>query len=235
MRYPKSFLVLLIVIFIFNNIIAQESVAIKPLSQRKKYNYEVLKTNPLAFFSGPCMATSELGLSYDFSLGKRSGISFGASLLTKNVFIYLAELSSSAQNPSSGSTVIYVTPHIKISGYRLQAQYKFLIPFGSSYPNAFYFGPHASYASTYMGNEHNIMNTDYYRIIHKNISLLMGFQMFLGKKVYLDIYQGLGYKNNNLFYYKNPKSFIKEESDFIFTGMPNNLKISLGIYMGWIL
>jgi len=201
--------------------------------KQKRYNYEMLKINPLALFSGPSMATSELGLSYDFSLGKRSGISIGASYLTKNVFIYLAELASNAQNPGTGSSVIYVTPKIKISGYRIQAQYKFLVPFGSAYPNAFYFGPHASFASTYLGNEHNISNTDYYRIVHQNLSLLLGVQIFAGKKLCLDIYQGLGYKNNYLLYYKTATNFKKEESDFIFTGMPNNLKISLGIYMGW--
>jgi len=203
------------------------------ITNKNEFAYDVIKTNPMALFCGPTLITSELGLSYEFSVSKNRAVSIGASWLTKNVFIYLSELSYNAQNSSSQSgNVVYVQPDLKISGYRIQAHYKFLFPVFNNFPSALHVGPHASFSTTLFGDAQNQFNNDYYRIVHQNISILAGYQFSVKNKVYFDVYHGLGYKYNYMVFHKTPTQYKREDGDFIFTGIPLNLKISLGINIG---
>lgn len=198
----------------------------------KTYAYDALKLNPMALFVGPTMITSEVGLIYDFSLSQRRSVAIGASWLAKNVFIYLTELASSQQSSGHTDSVVYVTPDLKISGWRIQGHYKFLLP-SNNYPSAFHVGPHASYSRVYFGDAQNGFNRDYYRIVHRNISILAGYQFAINNKVFLDIYNGIGYKNNFMVYHKTPSDYKTiEEDDFFFTGIPINIKFSLGFSIG---
>lgn len=203
------------------------------LSFKKPKNlmsYEVLKTNPMALLIGPTLISSEIGLSYEFSLSKTKSLSLGGSLLTKNVLIYLSEKLDS--NNNTGSNVVQSSQKLKISGYRIQAQYKFVIPL-RKYPRALYIGPHVSYSTVNYSNQQRGFTNDYYKIVHNNISMLFGYQHLFGKRVFIDFYSGLGYKYNYVRYYKTKKNFKKVDNEFIFTGAPTKIKLSLGLYLGY--
>ena len=90
----------LIFLFSFQYLLAQQD-STKYHQSKEILSYEVIKSNPAAYLCGPTFITSELGLNYEFSLSKTHSISIGASLLTKNVFIYLAEIIPMAQSTIS--------------------------------------------------------------------------------------------------------------------------------------
>jgi len=193
-------------------------------------SYDVVKMNPATLLLGPTVISSETGLSYEFSLSKNKSLSLGASALSKNIFIYLAEKLDS--DSSSVGNVVQVQPKLKISGFRVQAQYKYILPM-YNYPCGLYIGPHASFSTVYFSYQQRGFTNDFYKIIHNNLSLLLGYQHILSNRLFIDLYCGLGYKYNYMFYYKTLNDFKKVDNEFIFTGIPGNVKISLGYYLGY--
>lgn len=196
----------------------------------KDMSYEVVKMNPAALLVGPTVVSTETGLSYEFSLSKNKSLSLGASLLSKNVFIYLAEKLNSDSN--SVGNVVQISPKLKISGFRVQAQYKYLLSF-YDYPCGLYIGPHVSFSTVYFSYQQRGFTNDFYKIVHNNLSLLIGYQHILSNRLFIDLYCGLGYKYNYMIYYKTLDDFEKVDNEFIFTGIPGNVKISLGYYLGY--
>ena len=219
----------LIFLFSFQYLLAQQD-STKYHQSKEILSYEVIKSNPAAYLCGPTFITSELGLNYEFSLSKTHSISIGASLLTKNVFIYLAEkLDTTGSNTNH---IVQSSSPLKISGYRFQAQYKFILPF-FKYPCGLYIGPHASFSTVYFSYMQRGYTKDFYKIVHRNISLLLGYQHMLNNKLFLDLYCGLGYKNNYMEYYKTLNDYKRVEDEFLFTGIPINIKFSMGYYIGF--
>ena len=228
----KPFLLLdcCLIFFVFSHTLLAQRDSIPFTLPKKMPSYDVIKCNPAAILMGPTVITSELGLNYEFSLSKKHSVSLGASLLTKNVFIYLSEKLDSS-NVNNGNNVQAYTK-TKITGYRLQAQYKWILPF-VEYPCGLYIGPHASFSTVFFSYQQRRFTKDFYRIVHQNISLLLGYQHIFNNKLFVDLYCGLGYKNNYAYYYKTLKDFKKVDDDFILTGIPINVKFSLGYYIGF--
>ncbi len=197
----------------------------------KKNSYELIKTRPGAIFFGPNFITSEWGLNYEFTVADNNALSLGASLLSKNIFIYMAERME-ALTHNIASNMVQISPVFKISGYRFQAQYKWIMPMFCSSCGV-YMGPHASFSHSYFSYRQRAYTQDYYHIVHKNISLYMGYQHLLNNKFFIDLYFGLGYKNNSTYYHNTTKDFKKVENDFVLTGFPIKLKISMGYYFGY--
>ncbi len=206
--------------------------SIKPLLKEKEILYDVLKFRPGALFMSPIVITSELGLSYEFTLAKDKALALGASLLTKNVFLYLGEQLDTANN-RTGSNIVQVSQPLKISGYRFQVQYKWILPLYSSYPCGMYIGPHASASTVFFSYRQRGYTTDFYKIHLNNINLIMGYQHFINNKFFFDLYFGLGYKYNYVYYYNTLDDFKKVDNEFILTGVPIKLKISMGYYLGY--
>ena len=228
----KSFVCSLIFLCPFLTLKAQnDSTAIPSIPHLKEVmSYEVIKTNPLAFLMGPSVITSELGLNYEFSLSKKQSVSIGASLLTKNIFIFLSEKLDTSS--SRKGNVVQTSQPLKISGYRFQAQYKFILPL-YKYPCGVYIGPHASFSTFNFSYRQRGFTKDFYRTVHQNISLLMGYQHILNNKVFIDLYCGLGYKDNYAYYYKTLTDYKKVDDEFILTGLPIKVKFSMGYYIGF--
>ncbi len=203
--------------------------------QRHAYAYDLLKINPLALLCGPTMVSSELGLMYETSISQKQSLSIGASWLAKNIFIYLGESSLTLPGVSSNQSVTYTTPDLKISGWRVQGHYKFVFPVFGNYPTALHVGPHASFSSILLGDSYNGFDANYYRIVHRNISVLFGFQFKASDRIFFDIYHGMGYKNNYWGFHKTPDQFKMEEDVFFFTGNHLNIKFSLGFNIGFLL
>jgi len=197
----------------------------------KNNSYEIIKTRPGGILMGPNFITSEWGLNYEFTVAEKTALSIGASILSKNIFIYMAERIEAATQ-RTGSNMVQIFQVYKISGYRFQAQYKWIMPI-YRFPCGMYFGPHASYSHSYFSYRQRGYTKDYYRVIHKNISFLLGYQHLLNDKLFIDLYCGLGYKNNSMYYHKTTKDFKKEENDYLLTGFPMKLKFSLGYYLGY--
>ncbi len=227
----KNIFVFIIAILLHFKLHAQVD-SLKPLPKEKEISYDVLKFRPGGLLMSPIVITSELGLSYEFTLAKDKAIALGASLLTKNVFLYLGEHLDTVNN-RTGSNIVQVSQPLKISGYRFQAQYKWILPLYSSYPCGMYIGPHASSSTVFFSYRQRGYSTDFYKIHLNNISLLMGYQHFINNKFFFDLYFGLGYKYNYVFYYKTLDDFEKVDNEFILTGVPIKLKVSMGYYMGY--
>lgn len=231
--HSRVFLFILILFHSLCGINARgQTDSLKPLPKEKEISYDVLKFRPGGLLMSPIVITSELGLSYEFTLAKDKALALEASLLTKNVFLYLGEQLDTANN-RTGSNIVQVSQPLKISGYRFQAQYKWILPLYSSYPCGMYIGPHASASTVFFSYRQRGYSTDFYKIHLNNISLLMGYQHFINNKFFFDLYFGLGYKYNYVYYYKTLDDFEKVENEFILTGVPIKLKISMGYYLGY--
>jgi len=200
----------------------------------KPVSYSVVKTYPLAFLVGPSVLTSEFGLCYDFSLPKNMAINIGGAMLTKNALVYLSELSQGLVQNNNTNNVTYTAPKLKISGYKIQGQFKFLFPVFNTYPSGLFIGPHASFSTFFIGDAVNGFNRDYYRIVFNNISILSGYQQFIKNKIFFEIYNGIGYKKNYAVFHKNTTSFKFVENEFALTGSNGNLKISFGLTLGMV-
>jgi len=231
--HSRVFLFILILIYGLSGINARgQTDSLKPLLKEKEISYDVLKLRPGALLMSPIVITSELGLSYEFTLAKDKALALGASLLTKNVFLYLGEQLDTANN-RTGSNIVQVSQPLKISGYRFQAQYKWILPLYNSYPCGLYIGPHASTSTVFFSYRQRGYTTDFYKIHLNNISLLMGYQHFINNKFFFDLYFGLGYKYNYVYYYKTLDDYKKVNNEFILTGVPIKLKCSMGYYLGY--
>lgn len=226
----RTLRLLLLVLPVFPLLLSAQTDSLFRHNAGREHSYEVFKTNPLAVLLGPSVITSEYGLHYEFSLGNKSALSLGASLLNKNIFIYLSEKLDT--NATSGNSVVQIQPRLKISGYRMQAQYKWLMPL-YHYPCALYIGPNAAFSTVYFSYQQRGYTRDFYKIIHRNLSLIVGYQHVVSGKLFIDLYAGLGYKNNYVREYSTPATYTPVPNEFIFTGIPGHVKISMGYYLGY--
>jgi hypothetical protein len=207
----------------FNNKLSNEGAKPQPY-----YQPMVIKTSPTAFLGGGIFPlTSEYRIVVEIATAKKQTDQVSISYLGKNILLGAAER-------ASGFTS---TDVFKVSGWRLQYAHKFFLIRKKKYaPYGFYVGPHFSYANAHVSlglNRH--YNKTYYDFKHFNANLLIGVQMGKLNRLTLDIYAGIGYKNNLLFYHATSFNYYQLDTKEFGDLYNSHLNAFFGVNLGYSL
>jgi hypothetical protein len=192
----------------------------------------VLKTNPLALLYG-CIPgyTAEARLVNETAVSLYQTFFIGASYLFKGLPLVIAE-QDSTQNPSGVKS--------KVSGWRVQAGYKFYINGFMDHkrkkmkglaPKGLYFAPHISYATARLTTNYAKSIGVYYRFNFFNVDIQTGYQLIAGRHFAFDAFTGLGYMKNDIIYYEKSTSYNVDTEDSYFYN--SNVKFVFGFNLGY--
>ncbi|MBN2669677.1 MAG: DUF3575 domain-containing protein [Bacteroidales bacterium] len=187
-------------------------------------NIVVIKTDPTLFFYGQIPGFGEYRLSTEIALAYKSSIQIGLSLNTKSLLMLLQEVGEDTLNTSSFSA----------KGARFQLTYKYY-PFGKhiSAPEGFFVGPHISYSFVNLHYKNTSPKYSDYRVNYFNVALLFGYQFIFNEKFVIEVFQGLGYRDNRMWNsYTENQEGDKLNYDLELTLIPGDLKIYFGANFG---
>jgi len=199
-------------LFTFFLFIAAMSISFAQYDGKGKPEHQyVIKTNLLPIAWGPIPFTGEYRLVGEAAIAPKQSVQLALSYLGPS-----AILNASSIQDTAGNNV-----GVTISGYRIQATYKFFLT-KSEAPKGFYVGPHISFASAKLydkNNKNNFVKADYF-----NAVAMLGYQVIADNGFAFDFFTGVGYKSNSITAQGNLKT-----SKFTF---PNNMKVYFGFNMG---
>lgn len=206
-----------------------DTIRLKTDIVKKQYYSQplLLKSNPLAALWGPIPFTGEYRLMVEITTGRTRSAQAGISFLGKSIAYRIVEQ----------ATKVPPFYQLKVNGWRVQAAYRFYLISKRKYaPFGFYVSPTVSYSNARMsiGLERYYQQV-YYDFRHFNSSLLIGVQMGRNSKITMDIFTGVGYKKNTVFYHISDARIIPYNTgDF---GKYYNLpvKFTFGINFGYAL
>lgn len=193
----------------------------------------IIKTNPIALIFG-CIPfyTSEFRLVNETTVSLYQSVYFGASYLFKSPILSSAEKDTSI-NPDG--------IHLKVTGFRVQAGYKFYIngwiaskrnQLKGLAPKGFYVSPHISYASAKIYTNYSKTVGVYERRTFFNVDVQAGYQLLAKRKFALDVFTGFGYMKNDIIYHENSSNYqVDSSEDGYFYN--SNLKIVFGFNLGF--
>ncbi len=186
----------------------------------------ILKTSPTAFLGGGIFPfTAEYRLMLEMTTARNQSDQVGISLLGKSI---LWKLYEKAYNYTS--TEVY-----KISGWRIQYAHKFyLLSRRGHAPSGFYFGPLISYANAHLavGLSRHYAHT-YYEFHDLNANLVFGVQAAHRNRTSFDLYFGLGYKNNTLYYHATTYRYAQIDSKDLGKVYNTHINAIFGINLGY--
>lgn len=187
----------------------------------------VIKTCPTAILWGAIFPpfTAEYRLTAEITSGKRQSDQLSISLLGKNLFLNMFE---KAANVPTDYT-------FKVNGWRIQYAHKFYLVGKRRYaPYGFYVAPLISYteANVAVGLK-RYYEKNYYEFRHFNINGIVGIQAGKLNRMTIDIYAGLGYKNNKFFHHINSYKVIQLDTEDFGEVYNSHLNGVFGISLGY--
>jgi hypothetical protein len=220
------FIITLILLLATDNICAQQqiksgdSIYHKDLGKGKPIK-TIIKTSIFSPFRWQVPYAGEYRVLVECMIAPRQSLSFGASYLTRSLFFVIGTKISNSGSNGGGATVA-------MNGYRAQGEYKYYF-FNKKYrPEGMYLAIHASYAS--MKVNYKNYPDEYQLLEHFNLNLLVGGQIIIKNKVALELFLGLGYKNN-VYISRCPINYLIDFSQFS-KQLRNHFKINLGTNIG---
>ncbi len=186
-----------------------------------------LKTNPFPIIQGPIPATAEYRVGFEAMAAPRLSYQPSISFLGKSPLFSLFFPDSALSG--------FTSRDFLIRGYRLQGQLRyFYLMFSNKGPDAhmrpsgLYMALHSSYSTATL----RLRSFTYPRLTinHFNVNALFGIQVLMKDAVGLDIFAGLGYKENTIFetdQNQNVTQLDLEEEGFG-PYYSSNIKVSLG-------
>ncbi|MCF8332160.1 MAG: hypothetical protein K9H84_06885 [Bacteroidales bacterium] len=229
MDHKHLFSKLLIIFIIMGSLISQ------PLSaQYKKYKigqeedqnshfsynpYTLTKYNPVPLIINDIPMASEIRLSLETSFIKNHSLSLGYGIIRNNFILsepLLDNLYNIMDDVKSGK------------GYRIFGSYRYYI--AKDYgPSGMYSSPCVSYAAMSF-KKPNGKTID---ITHRSITLIIGKQGKIMNNIYLDIFAGIGLKDNKNTEYPEDYSWLFKKPSFIEENTYNHyFKVMLGANIG---
>ncbi len=201
----------------------------QPNKLQKQYYKQplLLKTNPLAVLWGPIPYTAEYRLVTEITTGRKKSVQFGISYLDKSLIWKAAEKMAN----------IPTYYQLKVKGWRIQAAYRFYLISRRRYaPFGFYISPTVSYSNARI----SIGLERYYRQVyfdfrHFNSNILIGVQIGRHSDITMDIFAGIGYKKNTVFYHVNNAYIIPIDTKDFGAFYNSPVKLILGINFGYAL
>ncbi len=191
----------------------------------KSRKQNVIKTGLFCPFWGSIPLTSEYRLVYETPTSAHTSVQVGASYLAKNFWLWPIIMDTLKKTNAQVS-------QYTIKGFRIQLAFKYY-PFKDQVsPDGFYFAPFLSYSTASMGTQDSYLHQTYFRMIYINENLVMGYQFFLMNQAAVDIYFGLGVKQNSYLEYQYGK-LTKRDDPADFEVIKTSLKIVLGMNIGF--
>lgn len=182
----------------------------------KDFRFTV-KTNPLAALGGPFYVAWVVPVTGEYKAA------FEAKTLDKQSF----QVIGSYVGPSSIVNLQQISDSIaaiKVSGYRVQAMYKFFITSTDKSLEGFYLAPHFSYANASIADKNN--TDDNVTGTKLNIHGVLGYQIITSGGFALDIYTGFGYRSVKW-------QFNSQNTDFSDLSNKDGINITLGLNFGY--
>ncbi len=196
----------------------------------KKYDIEkfqqkssIIKTNPLPIIHGPIIYTAEYRLVYEKAIAPEQAILIGGSYLGKSIYLTMLEENDTAYQNATG--------HLKmtVNGFRFQFAYK--LYFAKNAPKGFYIAPYFSYSQARFSTKYLKQYDDYIKATFMNYDIIVGYQALITDKIALDIFSGLGYRENTwVEHFSQTTTPMDEPPPPIYNGW---LKIILGCNIGY--
>lgn len=144
----------------------------------------VIKTNPLPMLGGQIPLTNEYRLVFEMKTGAKQSVQLYGSYMGKSPFLSLVERYSYELDDNF---------RLGVSGFRVQAMYKFYLLNKSEAPEGLYVGPNISFATAKMWDKN--YTPDYVHAYYTSGSIIGGYQLIAGHFAF-DVYAGLGLKRN---------------------------------------
>jgi len=180
----------------------------------------VLKTNPLSMLWGSIPLTAEYMGVFEFVTSPQQASQIGLSYITKSPILKAFE-----------DTV----PDLKLltaNGVRLQLSHRFFILKSRGYaPRGLYLSPQVSYATVKVSTKHFKSRDVYIRVTQFNTNLLGGWQWIFANNYSLDVFLGLGYKDN-FFEQHEAQTTISLDNDDFGDWYAGSVRISVGFHVG---
>jgi hypothetical protein len=178
----------------------------------------IIKTNPIAILWGPIPYTAEFRLVYENLVVPRQSLLIGASFLGKSMVLTMQEMAD---------TTLQYQAKTKVSGFRIQLEYRYY--FKSKYDEnwGYYIAPHFSFSKASFTDGYNGLIGYAWEFRYLDYGLIVGNQTVLSRRA-LDIWCGLGYKKHLAYWIEPTKT--KPTDDF-YDFMPD-IKIYFGFNFG---
>lgn len=161
----------------------------------REWNSFYFKTNPLAIIQGPIPGVAEYRAGFEAMAAPRLSYQPSVSYIGKSPLFNILL-------PDTGFGLS--GRDFMISGYRLQGQlrYYYLNFHGNDLsslmrPSGLYVGLHSSFSTATIRLRNQALPK--ISINHFNVNTLFGLQFMISDVIGLDIYSGLGYKQNTMF------------------------------------
>ncbi len=202
-----------------------DTIRLKPVPVQKKEFYSqplLIKSNPLAILWGPIPFTAEYRIVAEIPTSRTQSTQVGISYL--GISPLLRAIENAVKGPSNYQ--------LEFKGWRIQvAQRYYLISRKQYAPFGFYVSPNFSYSTArLMIKNHQYPN---YNFTHFDANVFVGVQVGRNSRFTIDIFGGLGYKKNKVYYHSSINhSTLYDTKDF---GNPFNSskKITIGFNFGW--
>lgn len=223
----------LLISFIINCIASNsfaegDTIRLPPPPAPKKEFYPqpmLLKTNPLAILWGPIPFTSEYRVVAEITTGRTQSSQIGISYLSISPAWILFE--KIAQVPGNFQ--------LKVKGWRLQVAHKFYLISRRKYaPFGFYVSPNVSYSNARLSFGLNqYIRQNYFDFNHLNANILIGVQVGRNSRITMDLFGGVGYKQNTVRYHVNNYRIIPFDTKDFGEFYNSPVKLTLGINFGY--
>lgn len=174
---------------------------------------------------GPIPFTAEYRIIAEAALGRTRSAQLGLSYLGTSLLWKIVE--------NVTNTPAYYM--VKVSGYRIQAGYRFYLINKRKYaPFGFYVSPMVSYSNARISvGLDSYYRQVYYDFRHFNTNLIMGVQIGRNSTITMDIFAGLGYKRNTVFLHINDGYVIPYDTKDFGTFYNGPLKLVFGVNWGY--
>lgn len=176
------------------NLLGQDSILEVVEKQYPIHPQNIIKSNPLRVLWGNIPLTSEYRLNYEVVTGAFTSQEIALSAYGKTPFLNAINMPAN------------ITSNLRASGIRFQYAYRFYPEAAGqsgSYstrrlpPHGFYISPHFSYGTVrFYDRRQPRQNRDYIQGQHLDLNLFFGWQFIGYGNWVVEIYGGVGYKNN---------------------------------------
>lgn len=210
-----------------------DTLVIKPFVKKQKvYPYQplVIKTSPTALLYGGVLPfSSEYRIMVEMPSNRTQSEQIAFSIIGKNIIFNQVD-----KNTPNSLTNRF---GFKVSGWRLQYAHKFyLVNRRHHSPYGFYVAPLVSYTTINIAiGSNRFLKTAYYDIRQFNINGIIGVQAGKKNRLTFDVYGGIGYKNNKVYYHTNTYTVTPFDQEDFGDFFNSNVNLVFGINLGYSL
>lgn len=187
----------------------------------------VVKSNPIALAWGTVPYTAEFRLCNEIPITQRQSVQISVSYLGKGPILYFLE------DSLTGGNIRFT-----VFGGRIQYQHRYYFKLNRTgiathkVLLGWYLAPHVSYAKATVSTRQLRQYELYYRATQFNTALLIGKQSHFGlfKNGTLDVFAGLGYKNNSWIDNTRPG---QKPRHFVFGAAGPSYNSNFKLYLGF--